>query len=98
MSEKTWTPEGKLELAIGQLEEQFKGGALERYGTAEHLAIVRYLVAQCCDKDGKLNRAELAKELSDNSDFVAYASNAKKKLIACKLLPASAGKSSEYKE
>lgn len=95
MAQKAWSPSAKLALALSKLESQ-QGGSLVEYGTNEHLAVVRYLVAEHCDKDGKLNQAALKADFAVESAFLGYASNAKKMLVAAKLLPENGAKASGY--
>ena len=87
-----WTASAKLDLAIAKLEEQQPDNALTQYGTNEHLAIVRYLVHECLDANGKLDKAMLKAEFKAMDTFLGYASNAKKLLIERGTLPASAAK------
>ena len=79
-----WTPSTPLSLAIAKLEEQ-NGGTLRDWGTAEHIACLRYLVIEACQAAevplsvGQKSAIKVA--FHNESDFVAYASNAKKKLV-----------------
>lgn len=99
MAEKKWSPSAKLALAIAKLEEQ-QGGSLVEYGTAEHLAVVRYLVNEHCKKNAAgesiLDMAGLKTDFALESAFLGYASNGKKMLITAKLLPENASGSKGY--
>lgn len=90
MAEKKWSPSAKLALAIAKLEEQ-QGGSLVEYGTAEHLAVIRYLIAEHCKKNAAgesiLDMAGLKADFATESAYLGYASNAKKQLQAAKFLP-----------
>lgn len=96
MADKKWTPSAKLALALSKLDEQQGGKGIVTYGTDEHLAVVRYLVQECCDATGKLDRALLKAEFGTESAFLGYASNGKKMLIAAKLLPDGGAKAAGY--
>ena len=89
-----WYPSNTLAQAISRLEAQ-NGGSLKKYGTREHLAVIRYLVEECAP-DGKLDKAKLKLTFSIEDGFLGYASNAKKMLRDAELLPAGAPSSDEY--
>lgn len=88
MAKEKWSPSTKLALAIAPIEETQteKFGSFKKYGTTEHLAIIRKLVVECATAAGigkeaaeKLE-AEVRKEFAAEAAFLGYASNAKKML------------------
>jgi hypothetical protein len=96
MAKEKWSPSAKLTLAISKVEEQ--AGALNDWGTGEHLACVRYLVHECIGVDGKVDKAALKDEFTKESAFLGYASNAKKMLVEYGTLTATRSMASTSKK
>ena len=73
-----------LARAIGRLEEQ-SNGSLSDWGTPEHIACARYLAEEACMvAKVQLSAQQIAAikaAFDQETDFLGYASNAKKKLI-----------------